>query len=148
MTKGKGARGKGREHADAPAVGSGRGSAGDSPNAGGVRGVATAAPGSGARSGRGVLAVGGGAAISDPAAAADGSPSSSSTAPSTLGNHGRTGAPSSMGVFPLDFSNCWDGGVGASLIPPFVRPQGCSLYLGIKQFSQLFAPKFSYRIIC
>ncbi|TVU22586.1 hypothetical protein EJB05_32296 [Eragrostis curvula] len=136
MTKGKGARGKGREHADAPAVGSGRGSAGDSPNAGGVRGVATVAPGSGARSGRGVLAVGGGAAISDPAAAADGSPSSSSTAPSTLGNHGRTGAPSSMGAFPLDFSNCWDGGVGASLIPPFVCPQGCFVVFIFRLFGQ------------
>ncbi|TVU14803.1 hypothetical protein EJB05_38296, partial [Eragrostis curvula] len=135
MTNSKGARGKRRECCDAPAVGSGRGSAGDpnagfGPNAGRVRG-ATAAPSSGARSGRGVAVVGGGtsgAATSDPAAAADGSHFSPDTAPSTLGNHGRSGAPCSMAGFPLDFSNCWDGGVGASLIPPSVRPQGWETY--------------------
>ncbi|TVT99523.1 hypothetical protein EJB05_55110, partial [Eragrostis curvula] len=97
------------------------------PNAGRGHGGATAAPSSGPRSGRGAAVVGGGtagAAVSGPATAADGGHFFTSTASPTLGNHGRTSTSSPMGGFPLDFSNSWDAGSGASLIPPFVRSQG------------------------
>ncbi|TVU34325.1 hypothetical protein EJB05_16156, partial [Eragrostis curvula] len=81
------------------------------PNSGRGRGGATAVPRSGPRSGRGAAAVGGGtagAAVSGSSAAADGGHFFSSNVSPTLGNHGRTSAPSSMGGFPLDFSNSWD----------------------------------------
>ncbi|TVU49225.1 hypothetical protein EJB05_00523, partial [Eragrostis curvula] len=97
------------------------------PNAGRGHGGATAAPSSGPRSGRGAAVVGGGtagAAVSGPATAADGGHFFTSTASPTLGNHGRTSTSSPMGGFSLNFSNSWDAGSGASLIPPFVRSQG------------------------